>query len=307
MTTLIFPGQGSQYIGMSKDFYTNYKIAKNVIEEIEDYTLLPIKNIIFEDKLNQLNLTQFTQICIFASSISIYKVLEENIDLNKYQSIKMLGHSLGEYTALAASKKISIKEASELLKIRGELMNSAIAPNLSGMAALIGLDSKSLEKIILNNNLDLYIANDNSPQQVVISGMIEKINQSKEIFLNSGVKKFVILNVSAAFHSPIMKNAQKNLEPLINKTKFLENEVSIISNYNAQISKNSSILKESLIKQMANKVRWVESINALIKTKDFDIIEIGPGKVLSGLIKRINSNFSINSINSVEDLKVLRN
>ena len=307
MTSFIFPGQGSQYIGMCKDFYDNFKISKYLIDEIQDNTSIPIKKIIFDDKSIQLNLTQYTQICIFTASMMIFKVLEEIIDINKITPIKMLGHSLGEYTALTASKKLHIKDASLLLKIRGELMNNAIEPNLSGMAALIGLNCNQVENIIKEKKLNLYVANDNSPQQVVISGLIDNINNAKNIFINNGVKKFVLLNVSAAFHSPIMLNAQNSLEKIINKTHFSENNVSIISNYNAKLSDLGDDIKNALVNQMANKVCWVESINTLIKTNDFKIIEIGPGKVLSGLIKRINSNFSINSINSVEDLDILKN
>ena len=304
MTIFVFPGQGSQYVGMGKDFYKNYKIAKNIINEIEDYTSISIKKIIFEDPLDQIHLTQFTQICIFATSLSIFKVIEDNFNLDDNKKVIMLGHSLGEYTSLAASKKISIKDASILLKIRGKLMHNAIDSNTSGMAALIGSDCTEIERIIKENNLNLYVANDNSPQQVVISGMLENINNSKEIFLKNGIKKFVLLNVSAAFHSPIMLEAQKNLQPIIDETNFLENEISIISNFNAQISNVNSNIKTSLINQMANRVRWVESIKALEKHSNSKIIEIGPGKVLSGLIKRISSNFSINSINSIEDLNL---
>ena len=303
MTSFIFPGQGSQYIGMCKDFYNNFKLSKMIFEEIQDYTSIPIRQIIFEDKMNQLNLTQFTQICIFTASMSIFKVVEENMNIDPISKINMLGHSLGEYTALAASKKISIKDASLLLKIRGELMNHAIEPNLSGMAALIGLDSKNVENIIKINNLDLHIANDNSPQQVVISGMIKNIEDSKKIFLDNFVKKFVLLNVSSAFHSPIMEVAQKKLEEKINEINFVENNIFIISNYNAKISNQVSDLKLALTKQMANRVRWVESINTLSKDLDTNIVEIGPGKVLSGLVKKINRDVEISNINSIDDIK----
>ena len=307
MTSIVFPGQGSQYFGMCKEFYDNFKISQNLFNEIEEITSVPIKKIIFEDDSNNINLTKFTQICIFATSMSIFKVIEENIDLKNLKIKIMFGHSLGEYTALTAAKKISVKSAAELLKIRGELMSNAISSHLSGMVALIGLNSSDVERIIVDNKLDIYIANDNSPQQVVIAGMLKNLNNSKEIFLKNGVKKFVQLNVSAAFHCPIMLETQKTMQKFIEKTNFIDNQISILSNFNAEISEDNIKIKNSLINQMANKVKWRESIDSLSLTNDLKIVEVGPGKVLSGLIKRINNNFSVISINSINDLKLLNN
>ena len=238
MTSFAFPGQGSQFFGMCRDFYENFDISKNVIQEIEDITLMPIKKIIFDEDSGKLNLTNYTQICIFAASMSIFKVIEKKINLKKFNINTMLGHSLGEYTALCASSKIDLSSASKLLKLRGELMNNAIESNLSGMAALIGLGSKDVEKIINDNKLEIFIANDNTPQQVVISGMIENIKHSENIFIKNGAKKFVLLNVSAAFHSPIMLNAQKKLQISIENINFNESKISILSNFSAKISNN---------------------------------------------------------------------
>ncbi len=307
MSSVIFPGQGSQYIGMAKDFYENFKSSKYIIDEIEDYTSIPISKIIFEDNLNQLNITQYTQICIFSASMCIFKALEDNSNFNLSSVSFMFGHSLGEYTALAASKKINIKDASILLKKRGELMNNSVKPKLSGMAALIGLNSKNIENIIYENNLKVFVANDNSHQQIVISGMIEDINNSKKTFLDNGVKKFVLLNVSAAFHSSIMLKAQNNMKEFIENSNFKKNDISIISNFNSEISNDTNEIKYALINQMANKVRWTESIITLENSKNLNIFEIGPGKVLSGLIKRISNKFSITSINNLEDFKLIEN
>ena len=306
MTSIVFPGQGSQFVGMSKDFYDNFSASKLVIDEIEDITSISIKNIMFEDYQKQIDLTQYTQICIFAASISIFRAISENFNLEDLKINYMFGHSLGEYSALAASNKISINNASRLLKMRGEFMQDAIAPNTSTMAAIIGLSSKEVENIINNSDLKIHIANDNSNQQVVISGLIKDIENSKKIFENHGAKKFVILKVSAAFHCPLMNEAQEKLKLLIEETDFDQNNISIISNYSSQISNKNIEIKKSLINQMASKVRWTESIDNLAKTNDFKVIEIGPGKVLSGLIRRINKNFSINSINSIDDLKSLK-
>ena len=306
MTAILFPGQGSQYIGMSEDFYNNFLNSKLVFEEVEDSTSIDVKKIIFKDPLNQLNLTNYTQLCIFTASYSIFRVIETEFDLKNMNVNTMLGHSLGEYSALASSYKITLSDCAKLLKLRGDLMHRAINPNESGMAALIGLDSISIQNIIDEVNLDVQIANDNSPIQVVISGMINNIDKSRDIFLKNGVKKFVKLNVSAAFHSNLMLEAQNIMREYIDETIFSDSSVSIISNFSSKISNNSETIKDSLINQMANKVRWKESINELEINNEKNLIEIGPGKVLSGLVKRITSSFEITSIDQMKDLELFK-
>ena len=185
-------------------------------------------------------------------------------------------------------------------------MNTAVKPNISGMAALIGLSSDKIEKIIEDENLNLEIANDNSPIQIVISGLNESIDKAKNIFLSKGVKKFVKLNVSAAFHSKLMNDAQEKLNFHIDKIKFNNSKISIISNYNASVNKNTSDIIYCLKNQMSNRVKWTESIKNLEKTNENKIIEIGPGKVLSGLIKRITKSFDIISIENINDLNFLK-
>ena len=306
MTAILFPGQGSQYIGMSEDFYNNFLNSKLVFEEVEDSTSIDVKKIIFKDPLNQLNLTNYTQLCIFTASYSIFRVIETEFDLKNMNVNTMLGHSLGEYSALASSYKITLSDCAKLLKLRGDLMHRAINPNESGMAALIGLDSISIQNIIDEVNLDVQIANDNSPIQVVISGMINNIDKSRDIFLKNGVKKFVKLNVSAAFHSNLMLEAQNIMRKYIDETIFSDSSISIISNFSSKISNNSETIKDSLINQMANKVRWKESINELEINNEKNLIEIGPGKVLSGLVKRITSSFEITSIDQMKDLELFK-
>ena len=303
MTAIVFPGQGSQTVGMVKDFYDNFNIARQIFEEIGDYTQIDLKKIIFENDENKLNLTQFTQICIFTASYVIYRTLNYVQDLKNENIEIMLGHSLGEYTALACSDRINLKDCSLILKKRGELMNTAVSPNKTGMAALIGLPANEIQKIIDTNNLTLEIANDNSEIQIVISGDIEDLNKSKELFLKKNVKKFVFLNVSAAFHSKYMIDAQKKLAEEIDHLEFKENNIKIISNYDANIHDDNDIIKKNLQNQMANRVNWTQSIKKLEETRENKIIEIGPNKVLSGLIKRISNSFDIVSINKVLDLK----
>ena len=306
MTSIVFPGQGSQKSGMTKDFYQNFPIARATMEEIEDSVSIDLKKIIFENTDDLLNVTKYTQICIFASSLVIFKTLLSETNLNLTSINSMLGHSLGEYSALAACKKLKIDECSKILKKRGELMNDAIEEFTTGMAALIGFDCDKVEKLISQKNLDIEVANDNSPIQVVISGTNLNLDRSKIIFQQEGLKKFIKLNVSSAFHSKYMSNAEEILKFEIDSLNFENNNINIISNYSAICSSNNKEIIDSLKNQMSNKVRWKESIVELEKTGEKNIIEIGPGKVLSGLIKRISNQFNITSINSINDLNELQ-
>ena len=305
MTTILFPGQGSQYLGMAKDFYDNFDSAKNIFNVIEDAAQIKIKDIIFNDNQNLLNITQYTQLSIFCASMAIYQVFKEEVDINSKDINIMFGHSLGEYSALAASEAISIKECAKLLKIRGELMQNSYEPNLSGMVAILGLDCQSVEKIISDNNLKVEIANDNSPTQVVISGVKKYLDESEEIFRDMGAKKFIKLNVSAAFHSTIMLKASEDMKYHLDKTSFYTPSASIISNYNADMSNDIEIISKNLALQMSNRVRWVESIKLLERMNEKVLIEIGPGKVLSNLIKRISKYFSTHNFEFITDIKKL--
>ena len=273
---------------------------------ISDTTSIDIKKIIFENPSDLLNQTQYTQLAIFCASLSIFTVFKEHVKLKMENINCMLGHSLGEYTALCASGIISIQDCSRLLKIRGELMQNSIEPNKSTMAALIGLNCNKVEQIIKDNNLKVEVANDNSPSQIVVSGKKTEILKSELIFKNLGVKKFILLNVSAAFHSYLMKDAEKKLNDIILKIKFFQSPVAIISNFNAKINKDVDHLVESISNQMSNRVRWSESIIALESTNENIVIEIGPGKVLSGLIKRISDNFNIINIEKIADLENIK-
>ena len=305
MTAFIFPGQGSQFIGMSKDFYDNFNAAKEVVELISDTTNIKIKDIIFDNNSSLINQTEFTQLSIFCASISIFEVIKKEIDMQKLNIKFMLGHSLGEYTALTAANILSVEDCSRLLKVRGQLMQNAYKPNKSTMAALIGINCEQVEMIIKENNLEVQVANDNSPLQVVISGLKNKLLESENIFKNNGVKKFILLNVSAAFHSYLMDDSQTKMLKYINKINFKNSTFSIISNYTGHPSNDTKEIIKNLSNQMASKVRWVESVTSLEKSNVTNIVEIGPGKVLSGLIKRISNKFDIKNIETISDIQKL--
>ena len=306
MTAIIFPGQGSQYVNMSMDFNENFDVARKVFQEIEDSTHINIRKIITENPLDNLNQTNYTQISIFSASMAVYKSLLTEFGIEIIKPKILLGHSLGEYSALVAGNLINITDASILIKKRGELMHSSIEPNVSGMAAIIGKNADFIDDIINKNNLKIVIANDNSPMQVVVSGLIEDINSSEQVFSENGIKRYVKLNVSAAFHSNFMDDAQNKLINEIDKINFKNSNLPIISNYDSIINSNTDSIKNALKNQMANRVRWTDSIKRLEETDTTQIIEIGPGKVLSGLITRISKKFDIKSIDKIEDLKKIK-
>ena len=303
MSAIVFPGQGSQYLNMSMDFNENFDAARRVFQEIEDSTKINIRKIISENPQDNLNQTNYTQISIFSASMAIYKSILSEFGSKIIKPQFLLGHSLGEYTALVAGNLISTSDAAILIKKRGELMNSSIEPNVSGMAAIIGKNADFIDSIIKKNYLKVVIANDNSPIQVVVSGLIEDIVSSEQVFLENGAKRYVKLNVSAAFHSNLMKDAQLELINAIDKINFKSCNIPIISNYDSTINTNTDLIINALKTQMANRVRWTDSIKKLEQTDTSQIIEIGPGKILSGLITRITKKFDINSIDKIEDLK----
>ena len=307
MTVIVFPGQGSQFVEMGKDFYDSFQEVKDTFNTISDVSKIDIKDIIFNNPSDLLHQTQFTQISIFAVSISLFQVLKKHLDISDLKINFMLGHSLGEYSALCAANYFTIKDCAYLLKNRGELMQNAYEPNKSTMAAIIGINCIKAEKIIKENNLEIEIANDNSPIQIVISGKKEEILNSESLFKDYGAIKFILLNVSAAFHSNLMLNAQKEMNKFIDHISFNKSNINIISNYSAQHSNDINIIKKNLSNQMSNKVRWVESINLLENLKEKNIIEIGPGKILSGLIKRINKKFNIMNFNKISDIETIKN
>jgi len=306
MTAIIFPGQGSQYVNMSMDFNENFDVARKVFQEIEDSTQINIRKIITENPLDNLNQTNYTQISIFSASMAIYKSLLSEFGFEILKPEFFLGHSLGEYSALVASNYVEIADASILIKKRGELMHSSIEPNVSGMAAIIGKNADFIDDLIKKNNLKIVIANDNSPMQVVVSGLIEDIINAEKIFIENDIKRYVKLNVSAAFHSNLMNNAQIELVNEIDKINFKISNFPIISNYDSKINLNLDSIIYSLKNQMANRVKWTDSIKRLEETNTTQIIEIGPGKVLSGLITRITKKFDIKSIDKIEDLKKIK-
>ncbi len=304
MFSVVFPGQGSQKIGMAKEFFDNFEIVKKLFKEADDILNLSISKIIFDGPESKLNLTENTQPAIFLTSYAIFKVAQKEFGVNFENAKFIAGHSLGEYSALCCYGALNFVDTLKILKSRGKFMQEAIPPNEGGMLAVLGSEIKKIEDIIKTKHNNCFIANDNSPQQIVISGLKKNL----EMFSNdlSELKiKNIKLNVSAPFHCNLMKTATQNMREKILNLNLKEIINPIISNYTAKPSSSADEIKKLLISQIEGRVRWLESVEFMINNGTKNFIEIGPGKVLSGLIKRINKNVNIISINCGEDIKKL--
>ena len=306
MKAVLFPGQGSQYVGMGLDFYNKFNIVKEIFQRVDDTLGFSLSNIILKGSEEELKLTQNTQPAIMTIGVSIFNVLNEEFGFNLKDSNYFAGHSLGEYTALVCAGSLSIESASYLLHERGKSMQLAVPSGEGSMLAVLGMTIEEVEKeidILSKDNDELCeIANDNCDGQVVVSGKKNAIN----IFhtnLKNKKKKGIILPVSAPFHCSLMINSANHMKSKIENSDFLKPSPSIISNVTAKEENDINKIKPLLIDQITSKVRWRESINYMIKNGVKDFLEIGPGKVLTSLVKKINKDVKILNINSIEDIK----
>ena len=306
MFSVIFPGQGSQIVGMGKEFYTKFDTVKKLFNDADEILGFSISNLILEGPKDKLDLTENTQPAIFLVGYSIFQLLKKefNIDLNKANFFA--GHSLGEYTALASANALSFSDTLRILKIRGNAMQSAVPKGEGGMVAVLGSEIEKIEKIIEENKnkYECFIANDNSNGQLVVSGNNNEIEKFI-LDLKSNSIKNIKLSVSAPFHCKLMKKATDIMGKEIEKLEFKDPKNILISNVTAKEITNSSLLKDLLIKQIESRVRWRESVILMISKGVSQFIEIGPGKILSGLIKRTDKNIKVSAINHEEDIKLI--
>jgi len=306
MFSVVFPGQGSQEVGMGKIFYERYELVKNYFKEADETLNFPISKLILEGPKSDLDLTFNTQPAIFLISYSIFNVVKKefNIDLNKADFFA--GHSLGEYSALSCAGYIKFSDALKVLKVRGDAMQNAVPKGIGGMIAILATTIKVVENIIFSNkkNCNVQIANDNSEGQIVVSGKLKDLDIFAEILKSQGIRN-IKLPVSAPFHCKLMSEATKIMRDEINKIEFNKGYNVLMSNVTADSIKNIPDIKNLLIEQIESRVRWRESIINMTKNGVNNFIEIGPGKVLSGLIKRINREVKVQSINNDEDIKSL--
>ena len=304
MRAVLFPGQGSQYVGMGSDFYKKFDSTKFFFEIVDKTLGFSLSNIIFNGPEAELKLTQNTQPAIMTVGVCIFNVLNQEFGLNLNNAKFFAGHSLGEYTALVCGGSLSIERAAYLLHERGKSMQDAVHPGQGSMLAILGMSVDEVEKEInlLPKGETCEIANDNSNSQVVVSGKKTAIEILSEN-LKKKRKKGILLPVSAPFHCSLMKKAAENMKDKIENTNFLKPKPNIISNVTATEEVDVNRIKPLLIDQITSRVRWRESVDYMIKQGVKDFLEIGPGKVLSGLVKKINRNVKILNINSIEDIK----
>ncbi len=308
MFSVLFPGQGSQVIGMAKEFYDNFKYVKDYFDFADELSKKSLTKMIFEGPKEDLDQTENTQSAIFLVSYCIFKVLKKETELNLNKAKFFAGHSLGEYSALCCAGSINFEQTINLLINRGKAMQNAVTKGDGGMIAILGKEIDEINKMIenLNDNLRCYIANDNTFGQVVISGKTSSLDNFGNILKKNNIK-YINLPVSAPFHCPLMSKATTEMKHKILETKFYDPSVSIISNVTATPHKDSNEIKKLLIDQIEKPVRWRESVINMIDFGVNKFIEIGPGKVLSGLIKRIDRNVKLNQINNLTDIKNIGN
>ena len=307
MFSVIFPGQGSQMVGMGREFYDKFDLVKNLFKEADETISYPLSKVVLEGPKEKLDLTVNTQPAIFLISYSIFNVIknEFNIDLNKAKYFA--GHSLGEYSALSCAGYLNFSDTLKILRIRGDAMQNSVPKGEGGMVAVLGSTVEMIEKILKDNeqNLSAQIANDNSEGQIVLSGKTDDLYKLTLILKENSIKN-IKLPVSAPFHCNLMNKATNIMSGELNKLNFKEGENKLISNVTSNEISNTTELKELLVKQIENRVRWRESVINMINSGVNHFIEIGPGKVLSGLVKRINKEVKIHTINNQGDIEGLK-
>ena len=304
MRAVLFPGQGSQYVGMGSDFYEKFDSVKKIFQTVDETLGFSLSNLILNGPEDQLKLTKNTQPAIMAIGVSIFNILNQEYNMDLKKSLFFAGHSLGEYTALVCSGSLTLRDAAFLLHERGKSMQETIPQGEGAMIAVLGMKIEEVEDLIFNFSKEgvCEIANDNSNTQVVVSGTKKAVTSLNEK-LKEMKKKGIILPVSAPFHCSLMKKAAERMKNKIKSINFIKPNPKIISNVTAQEEDDTNKIRPLLIDQITSRVKWRDSINYMINKGVNNFLEIGPGKVLSGLVKKINKDVSIKNINSIEDIE----
>lgn len=300
--TIIFPGQGSQYVGMGKDFYEKYESVKKIYKKADDILGCDLSKLIFEGPENELRITKHTQPAIVTTSVALWTVIQEELELVPNF---MAGHSLGEYSALTASGNIHFEDSLNLVRKRGIFMDDASTQVNGTMAAVLGINREELQKIceyITSKGYVVQLANINSPNQIVISGVTEGIELAGKLAKEKGAKKIIPLSVSGPFHSVLMESAKNRLAPVVNEVDINRADVQVVMNVTGKPEFNELQIRNNLIEQVVSPVLWTDSIEWMIKNGTDTFIEVGPGKVLSGLVKKISDQVKIINIDNIESL-----
>ncbi len=301
----LFPGQGSQFVGMGKDLYDKYQPVRDIYKKANDIMEIDLAHICFEGPEEELKQTQITQPAIFVHSMAVYGLIKNKLA----PAVAVAGHSLGEYSALVAADALSFEEGLRLVKMRGELMQKAGIDQPGTMAAIIGLNADQVDKICtdLEKTGIVRAANYNSPGQIVISGNREAVAEAMVVSKQNGAKIAVELVVSGAFHSPLMESAVTGLSESLKNAEIKTPSVPVYTNVQSTPSKEISEIREFLFKQLTHPVRWEEIIRNMITDDIHEFFEIGPGKVLTGLNKRIVRELRCTPIGSDSDIEQLSN
>jgi len=297
----VFPGQGSQFVGMGKDFYDHYSEARNLFEEANEILQYDISRICFNGPDDTLRLTENTQPALLIHSIMALKILREN----GINSVLAAGHSLGEFSALVAAGALKFQDAVRLVNLRGKFMQEAVPVGIGSMAAIIGLPIEIIQELCesVSSNFNLVQpANLNSPVQTVIAGHKEAVEEVSKDALTAGAKKAVVLPVSAPFHSALMKPAEIKLQQELEATEFYDLSFPVINNIEAKPIVKGNDARESLVKQVCSPVRWCETMQYMVDQEIDSVIELGSGKVLSGLMKRYNKTINCYQVGDRETL-----
>ena len=286
MNAYVFPGQGAQFSGMGKELYQNSEAVKNLFDEANQILGFEITQIMFEGTEEQLKQTNVTQPAVFLHSIAVIKSIGD-----AFKPDMVAGHSLGEFSALVANQTLTFKDALRLVARRADAMQKACELQPSTMAAVLGLDDKIVEEVCASiTNQVVVAANYNCPGQLVISGSIEGINEACEKLKAAGAKRALVLQVGGAFHSPIMMPAQQELEKAISETLFSNPICPVYQNYTAKAVTDPTVIKNNLIAQLTAPVKWTQSVEQMIADGASHFYEAGPGKVLQGLVKKVNKD-----------------
>ncbi len=305
MSALLFPGQGSQVVGMGSEFYLNFKLVKNIFKQADEKLNYPISQLILEGPENKLQLTENTQPAILTVSYSIFKVLKEEFGFNFDHFKYFAGHSLGEYSALVCSGSLNFEDALYLLHERGKAMQEAVPVGEGSMIAVLGIKINEIMNILKLKKGEegvCEIANDNAEGQVIISGNLKSVGSLQNLLKEKKIKS-IPLKVSAPFHCSLMKPAANSMKKKIQDTTFNKPIYKIINNVTANSEENAERIKELLIEQIFSTVKWRESLIKMSEKGVKNFIEIGPGKALTGMVKRTLKDVKCFSINSIADIK----
>lgn len=296
MKAYVFPGQGSQYVGMGKDLYENNEVAKQLFDQADEILGFKITDIMFAGTDEQLRQTKVTQPAIFLHSVILAKVMGEN-----FKPDMVAGHSLGEFSALVAAGAMTFADGLKLVSQRALAMQAACEAAPSTMAAIVGLDDATVEEACKQVE-NVVPANYNCPGQLVISGSVEGIDAACAILTEKGARRALKLAVSGAFHSPFMEPARAQLAQAIEQTEFMKPLCSVYQNVTAKAETDPQVIKTNLVAQLTSSVRWTQTVQNMIADGCTEFVEVGPGKVLQGLVKKTNKAMTVGGVASLEDL-----